>query len=109
MNAFEALAVDNRRKIISLLSHHKVMTATDICQEFNISPPAVSQHLKILRQARLVKVEKNGQQRLYRIDLNGIQEIDHWLNQIKQEWEDHLDNLNNYVKMLQKKGEESND
>lgn len=106
MNAFSALAVENRRKILMLLSKRNTMTATDISQEFEISPPAVSQHLKILRDARLVTVIKNGQQRLYRIDFHGIQEIDAWLKGIRQEWEDRLDHLNEYVKTLQNKGEQ---
>lgn len=100
MTAFEALAVENRRKIVTLLSTHASMSATDICHQFDISPPAVSQHLKVLREARLVTVVKAGQKRLYRLDMNGIQEMESWLVSIKREWEDRLDSLNSYIQTL---------
>lgn len=105
MNTFEALAVDKRREILTLLAQKDRMSATDISNQFNVSAPAISQHLKVLRDARLVSVVKNGQQRLYRIDFNGIQELESWLQRLKQEWEERLDHLNEYVKSLQEKGE----
>lgn len=105
MNAFAALAVDKRRDILTLLSKKDMMSATDISKQFKISAAGISQHLKILRDAQLVTVTKHGQHRLYRINFKGIHDLESWVNHIKQEWEERLDNLNDYVMSLQKKGE----
>lgn len=105
MNTFEALAVKKRRDILTLLSQKDTMSSTEISNQFNISAPAISQHLKILRDAQLVTVTKVGQQRLYKINFKGIRELESWIKTIKREWEERLDNLNDYVKSLQEKGD----
>lgn len=68
MDRFAALADSNRRRIIELIAANGEMASTDISNEFEISAPAISQHLKVLRKADLVKMEKRAQQRIYSIN-----------------------------------------
>lgn len=93
MNAFTALADGNRRKIVELLATHGQLSATEICGHFSISAPAVSQHLKALKSAKLVKVLKVSQQRLYQLEPEGISEISGWLTEVKSLWSRRLDQL----------------
>ncbi len=72
---FKALADANRRKILRLLSKNDSMSAGDIAEQFTISKPAISDHLKILRNAGLVYAEKQGQFVLYQLNATVMQEI----------------------------------
>ncbi len=78
MDVFEALAAPTRREIIEMLSSKGRLSATDIYQRFDASPPAISQHLKVLREAKLVRVARQGQLRIYEIDPKGLDEIQEW-------------------------------
>ena len=78
MDKFSALADPTRRSILEMLARQGRLSATYICEQFHVSPPAISQHLKILREANLVKVEKRAQQRLYEINPQAMQELEIW-------------------------------
>lgn len=99
MDTFQALAEPNRRKIIEMLAAQGQLSASDISQKFNISPPAISQHLKVLREAKLVDMEKSSQKRLYKINPEKITELEDWINNLKVQWEVRFDRLE---KLLQK-------
>src|SRR5580698_9940029 len=81
MVVFSALADPTRREILAMLSK-KEQSVGDISRRFTMSAPAVSQHLKVLRQARLVSIRPEGQRRIYRIDPEGFAELAGWLNQV---------------------------
>jgi len=72
---FKALADANRRKILKLLSKKDSMTAGEIADQFQISKPAVSDHLKILRNAGLIYAEKQGQYINYQLNTTVMQEL----------------------------------
>lgn len=74
-DVFKALADSNRRKILKLLSKKDSMTAGDIADQFNISKPAISEHLKILRNAGLIYADKQGQFIHYQLNATIMQEI----------------------------------
>mgnify|MGYP003383441689 CR=1 FL=1 len=93
MDIFTALADPTRRSIIELLTAHGQLSASEITTHYNISPPAVSQHLKILREANLVIVEKRAQQRIYRVNPQSIQALEAWVTQITQRWNERFDAL----------------
>jgi DNA-binding transcriptional ArsR family regulator len=86
MDKFDALADPTRRKIIEILAGSGELSATDICERFNVSPPAISQHLKILREANLVRMEKKAQQRIYQVNPQAVLELEDWARGIKQLW-----------------------
>ena len=91
MDVFEALAAPTRREIIEMLSSKGRLSATDIYQRFDASPPAISQHLKILREAKLVRVERQGQLRIYQIDPLGLAEIEEWSQRMTRLWNKRFD------------------
>lgn len=76
-NAFKALADITRRKILFLLKERD-MTAGEIAEQFNMSKPSISQHLKILKNADLVSDEKKGQYVVYSLNATVFQELVSW-------------------------------
>jgi DNA-binding transcriptional ArsR family regulator len=103
MDKFHALAEPTRRKIIELLARHGELPATAICDEFQVSPQAISQHLKVLREAGLVRIEKRAQQRIYRINPEAMLEIEDWARQIKELWNQRFDALDRLLEVEKRK------
>jgi DNA-binding transcriptional ArsR family regulator len=93
MDIFNALSVDKRRKIVEMLASDGQLAATAIAGKFQVSPPAISQHLKILRQANLVSMEKRGQQRLYTINPGKVEELEYWAERVTRQWEERFNKL----------------
>lgn len=91
MDKFSALADPTRRKIIEMLAKEGQLPATEISERFSITPQAISQHLKVLRKAKLVQVEKRAQQRIYRINPDAMLELEDWARQLRQLWNQRFD------------------
>jgi DNA-binding transcriptional ArsR family regulator len=102
MNAFAALADNNRREIVKLIAHRGELSASEISEEFTITPPAVSQHLKILREAKVIQMKKQAQKRLYSVDEAGLSEVSEWISEIRKQWIDRYNNLDNLLTKLKK-------
>ncbi|HTH52020.1 MAG TPA: metalloregulator ArsR/SmtB family transcription factor [Pyrinomonadaceae bacterium] len=81
MDAFTALAEPTRRDILELLAANGRMPATAIYKRFKSTPPAISQHLKVLKEANLVTVQKKAQQRIYYINPEPMKELEKWIRQ----------------------------
>jgi DNA-binding transcriptional ArsR family regulator len=92
MDYFAALAEPNRRRILELLARGPC-PAGALAAEFDLSPPAVSQHLKALREAGLVRVAIDGQRRIYTLDPEGLAAIDSWVAGVRGFWRQRLDAL----------------
>ena len=92
MTGFEALAEPTRRRIVELLAAGE-RSAGEIVAEFAVSAPAISQHLKALREAGLVRVRADAQRRIYALDPAGLAEIDGWLERVRRFWGARLDAL----------------
>jgi DNA-binding transcriptional ArsR family regulator len=92
VQSFAALADPTRRAIVEMLARGP-LAAGEIARRFTITPSAVSQHLKVLRTARLVRARIAGQQRIYELDLDGIAEIDAWLDDLGPIWRKRLEAL----------------
>lgn len=90
--SFTALADPKRRRIVELLASGE-MAAGEINKHFRVSGPAISQHLKVLRDARLVLVRVDAQRRLYSLDPKGIDELEAWLRAVRKLWTNRLDGL----------------
>ncbi len=93
MDKFFALSDPTRREIISLLSDQKELSVNEILHYFPMSQPAISQHLKVLRDADLLEVEKRAQKRLYSLHYKGLLEIDEWIQKAIQQWNTRFDAL----------------
>lgn len=92
MDRFAALAEPNRRRILELLARSPRPSGA-IAARFELSAPAVSQHLKALREAGLVRVEVEGQRRIYSLDPDGLAAVDAWIARVRGFWSGRLDAL----------------
>lgn len=92
MNSFLALADPTRRSIIESLAAGE-RSFGDLAHQFEMSRPAVSQHLKVLRDAGIVLVRPDAQRRIYRLSDAGLDEIDAWLARVREFWSARLDKL----------------
>lgn len=100
MDTYQALAEPRRREILELLAKSGRLTATDISNNFKISPPAISQHLKVLREAKLVDMEKRAQSRIYTINTKNLHEIEIWIDKINKMWNQKFDRLERVLNKL---------
>jgi DNA-binding transcriptional ArsR family regulator len=82
MDTFYALATPIRREIIALLAGGKHLSATAIAEQFEISPSAISQHLKVLLDSDLVTMHRQAQQRIYELNPLALLEMDRWLKEM---------------------------
>lgn len=104
MDRFAALAEPHRRRMIELLGEGP-LAAGALASAFELSAPAVSQHLKTLREAGLVRVAVDGQRRIYSLDREGLATVDAWLARVRGDWSHRLDRLE--AALAQEKGEKT--
>ena len=93
----EALAEPNRRRIIELLRDGE-LSVSDLVRGTGLAQPAVSKHLKVLKEAGLVDVRREAQRRLYRIRPHPLAELDAWLEPYRRLWNERLDLLERHLK-----------
>ncbi len=103
MDMFSALAEPTRRSIIEMLASRGQLSATAISRKFHVSPPAISQHLKVLREARLVRMEKRAQQRIYEINPDAMLELGEWAKRMAAQYERRFDALERILKAEESK------
>jgi len=100
MQALDALGDPVRRRMVQLLSHGE-STAGELARavgdEFSISQPAASRHLRVLREAELVTSEVDGSRRIYRLQREAFDELDDWLREVRSFWDRKLDALETEV------------
>ena len=96
MHAFDVLGDPVRRRILELLAdgeHASGEVVAIVQKEFDISQPAVSQHLKVLRESGFASVRVDGTRRIYTVDAAAMQEVDVWLDRFRGFWNRKLDAL----------------
>jgi len=92
MQSLTALADPTRRRIVELLAQRD-HTAGELVEKFDVSAPAISQHLNVLREAGLVVTRAEGQSRIQSLNPAGLDEIDAWLERTRAFWSRRLDAL----------------
>lgn len=102
MDAFAALADPTRRAIVELLAKRGELAATAIAAHFPISAPAVSQHLKVLREANVLLMEKRAQQRIYRVNAGVLREVENWAQRMAGVWQRRFDALDELLQTEQR-------
>ena len=95
MDKFHALAEPTRRQIVEMLAREGALTAGDIQARFSVSAPAISQHLKVLREADLV--------RIYRVNPEAMLEMEEWARRVRQLWTGRFDALEALLRAEQSK------
>ena len=96
MHAFDVLGDPVRRRMLELLVGGELTSGAIgavVQQEFGITQPAVSQHLKVLRDSGLATVRPEGTRRLYAVNSEPLQELDAWLDRFRRFWTPHLEAL----------------
>jgi DNA-binding transcriptional ArsR family regulator len=95
-DAFAALADPTRREVLRLVGE-RPRQAGEIAARFPVSRPAVSKHLRVLREAGLVEVEKTGRARIYRLHPDGIAEARRWMEETGRFWDGALEAFRRHV------------
>ena len=95
-SVFEIIAEPNRRAILSLLVASQ-RSVGEIERRLNMPQPAVSKHLRVLREAGFVESTVDAQRRLYRLRLEPLREVDAWLTQFRRFWSAHVDALERHL------------
>lgn len=98
MDTFTALAEPTRRTIVEMLAERGALPAMEIGKRFRATPAAISQHLKVLREAKVLRMRKQGRQRIYEVDPAAMEEVEAWAAKTKQMWNDRFDMLEKVLK-----------
>ena len=98
-DVFQAIADPVRRNIIELLSNHP-MTVNEVADQFDISRPAISKHLKILSECDVIEISKEGRERRCEIQANKLIPAFLWIKQYNKLWEDRLDSFESYINQM---------
>jgi DNA-binding transcriptional ArsR family regulator len=96
MTAFDVLAEPNRRRILDLLREEE-RPVGGLVAALDVSQPAVSKHLRVLREAGLVEVRSDAQRRIYRVRAEPLRDVDAWLEPYRREWTRRLDDLERHL------------
>lgn len=96
-DVFHAVSDPNRRRLLDLLAEGE-RAVMDLVRLFTISQPAISQHLKVLREAGLVTVRKLGRRRMYALNPDELRPVADWIAHYEKFWDDRLDRLGQYLK-----------
>jgi DNA-binding transcriptional ArsR family regulator len=100
-SVFEIIAEPNRRAILSLLGASQ-QSVGEIERQLRMSQPAVSKHLRVLRDAGFVESTVDAQRRLYRLKPGPLREMDAWLAQFRRFWSAHVDALERHLDRMNK-------
>ena len=96
---FEVLAEESRRQILDLLIEGE-RPVGDLVARLALSQPAVSKHLKVLRDAGLVDSRTDAQRRIYRVRTEPLREVDDWLRPYRARWSEHLSALERHLDFM---------
>jgi len=100
-DVFQAIADPTRREIINLLAH-QALNLNAIADNFDISRPAVSKHIRILTECGLLMITQQGRERYCRADLQKLKEVSEWTEQYRAFWTQKLDALGDFLDKEQK-------
>lgn len=98
MDPFHALGEPHRRHVVELLARKGTLSATEISEEFDVTPQAVSQHLRVLREADLIQMERRAQRRLYSVNPRSLRQIQAWTAELSRLWNQRLERLDRTMK-----------
>ncbi|WP_448626475.1 ArsR/SmtB family transcription factor [Geodermatophilus sp. URMC 64] len=96
VQALAAIADPTRRELLALLSAGEI-AAGDLAGRFPVSRPAISRHLRVLREAGLVRARTEGRRRFYALDPGPLRELDAWLEPYRDLWAQRLDALDTEI------------
>src|SRR3954467_9688282 len=101
-DVFQAIADPTRREIINLIAFNP-LNLNSIAENFDVSRPAISQHIKILTECGLIVIKKQGRERYCEAKLQQLNEVSDWIEQYRKLWEGRFDALDNLLDQLKNK------
>jgi len=107
-DVFQAIADPTRRAILELLAVQS-LTLNGVAENFTISRPAISRHIKILAECELVIIRPHGRERYCEVQLDKLEEVADWLEPYRQYWEESFERLDNVLQEIQIKENSQND
>jgi len=105
MDVFEALADPTRRRIVELLAERERL-AGEVAREFDVTGPAISRHLRVLREAGMVDYRRDGQRWVYRLDPTPLRRAETWMRQNAAAWERRFQSLGQELDSMASSGSE---
>jgi DNA-binding transcriptional ArsR family regulator len=105
---FSALADPTRRAILARLARGEA-SGTELAQPFSISVPAISKHLRVLKNAELIRHRKDGRTHLFRLAASPMREAADWLEHYRHFWEAQFDSLDTYLLATSEKEQDADD
>jgi DNA-binding transcriptional ArsR family regulator len=102
-DVYSAIADPTRRALLLRLADEGEKNVTELVEPLSISQPAVSKHLRILREARLVRSRKQGRVRIYAIEAGKLREVYDWVSHFEKYWDERLDALGAYLDKQKRK------
>ena len=100
-DVFQAIADPTRRAIISMISQHS-LNLNAVAENFEVSRPAISKHIKILTECGLIVIKQQGRERFCEAKLDKLNEVSDWVEQYRKFWNTKLDSLEIYLDKIQK-------
>lgn len=101
-DVFQAIADPTRREIINLVAHRS-LNLNSVAENFDVSRPAISKHIKILAECGLIEIRQQGRERYCEAKLEKLNEVSDWVEQYRKFWEEKFDALDTYLEKLQSK------
>ncbi|HTD42462.1 MAG TPA: metalloregulator ArsR/SmtB family transcription factor [Mucilaginibacter sp.] len=101
-DVFQAIADPTRREIINLIAFNP-LNLNSIAENFDVSRPAISQHIKILTECGLIVIKKQGRERYCEAKLQQMNEVSDWIEQYRKLWDTRFDALDNLLDQLKAK------
>lgn len=101
-DVFQAIADPNRRAILSLLATNQRLTLNGVAENFRISRPAISRHIKILKECGLVIIVQQGRERYCEARLDKLNEVSVWVEKYRQMWEARFERLDEVLERMKK-------
>lgn len=105
-DVFQAIADPIRRQIIDVMSSEP-LTINEVAEQFNISRPAISKHIKILDECGLISISQKGRERYCSINPKSLIPAFMWIEQYKKQWETRIDSFEEYLNQLKLKEDEN--
>ena len=101
-DVFQAIADPTRREIINLIAFNH-LNLNSIAENFDVSRPAISQHIKILTECGLIVIKKQGRERYCEASLQQLGEVSNWIEQFRKLWEGRFNSLDDLLEELKAK------
>ncbi|WP_339793066.1 metalloregulator ArsR/SmtB family transcription factor [uncultured Imperialibacter sp.] len=104
-DVFQAIADPTRRDILNLLTH-KALNLNSIAENFEVSRPAISQHIKILTECGLIIIDQKGRERYCQVQPEKLRAVADWLEPFRKMWENRFNQLDNLLNQLKEDKDE---